>query len=639
MYYNTYNIDVKELDENSETFCMSEDDDYTRVLNNLEIKLKPHQLTLLKHCIKYENYDIKLINFDKIKEKYSSITENDYFNTQIGIIGDKVGSGKSFVILVLMLLNKNIKSSQIETYGYNKVFLNISRQNETFNTNVIVVPHNLYFQWIKYINIIINEEHNFKCKFIKTKKHLEEFIQNAKKINEYDLILITDTHFKIITNILTLNHIKINRLIFDEIDSIKIPSNKFIDSKFLWFLTASYGNILYPNGYEYYDHRIRRYIAKATGLNNNGYIKDLLSMMTIKRYKLFTHALILKNLDNYVDNSFNIPIPNNIFIECKDPIETTLLNGIVNENIIQFLNADDTQSAIQLFDSRQKKNENNIIDIVINKYNTDIHNLEVNIDSIKNMRYYMNEEENNNEKMIRINKIKDKIKILDEKILDIKNRINNNNICNICYEDLIKNKNTLVPTLVKCCSNKFCFKCINLWLSNSNMCPLCKYSLKKEDLFLISEDVNEEENEIIDESVPNPEFDKMKNLKILIKNIFNSNDNTRLIIFSSSEYSLEKIENILNNLNINYTELKGNKYIIKKNLESFYNGANSILLVNIYNYGSGLNLECATDIIMFHKFDKLIEKQVIGRAQRFGRKNSLNIHYLLNKNELSIINK
>jgi hypothetical protein len=108
---------------------------------------------------------------------------------------------------------------------------------------------------------------------------------------------------------LTLNHIKINRLIFDEIDSIKIPSNKFIDSKFLWFLTASYGNILYPNGYEYYDHRIRRYIAKATGLNNNGYIKDLLSMMTIKRYKLFTHALILKNLDSYVDNSFNIPIP------------------------------------------------------------------------------------------------------------------------------------------------------------------------------------------------------------------------------------------------------------------------------------------------------------------------------------------
>ena len=37
---------------------------------------------------------------------------------------------------------------------------------------------------------------------------------------------------------------------------------------------------------------------------------------------------------------------------------------------------------------------------------------------------------------------------------------------------------------------------------------------------------------------------------------------------------------------------------------------------------------------MFHKFDANIENQVIGRAQRFGRKNPLNIHYLLNENEI-----
>ena len=40
---------------------------------------------------------------------------------------------------------------------------------------------------------------------------------------------------------------------------------------------------------------------------------------------------------------------------------------------------------------------------------------------------------------------------------------------------------------------------------------------------------------------------------------------------------------------------------------------------------------------MFHKFDANIENQVIGRAQRFGRKESLNIHYLLNQNEIAQI--
>ena len=90
-------------------------------------------------------------------------------------------------------------------------------------------------------------------------------------------------------------------------------------------------------------------------------------------------------------------------------------------------------------------------------------------------------------------------------------------------------------------------------------------------------------------------------------------------------------------MDINFSDLKGNKHRIQNTINDYKNGFIKVLLVNIYNYGSGLNLECSTDIIMFHKFDKLIESQVIGRAQRCGRKTSLNIHYLLNENEISII--
>ena len=93
----------------------------------------------------------------------------------------------------------------------------------------------------------------------------------------------------------------------------------------------------------------------------------------------------------------------------------------------------------------------------------------------------------------------------------------------------------------------------------------------------------------------------------------------------------------MENLNINYSDLKGNKHRINNTINDYKNGFIKVLLVNIYNYGSGLNLECSTDIIMFHKFDKLIESQVIGRAQRSGRTEPLNIHYLLNENEISII--
>ena len=115
----------------------------------------------------------------------------------------------------------------------------------------------------------------------------------------------------------------------------------------------------------------------------------------------------------------------------------------------------------------------------------------------------------------------------------------------------------------------------------------------------------------------------------------NKKKGSKYLIFSEYDITFDNIIIILNNNNIKYSYLKGNKYIIEKLLREYKEGDLDILLVNINNYGSGLNLENTTDIIMFHNFDASIEKQVIGRAQRFGRKESLNIYYLLNQNEIT----
>jgi len=613
----TFNIEVEELEEESGKLEQP---------SNIKIKLKPHQLTLLNRCIEYENNRIKLNNFKKIRERYPDLQDNDYIKTHIGILGDKVGSGKSYVILSLILMNKSINYCHIESYGSNKIFLNISTQIECYKTNLLVIPHNLFFQWSDYIQ---NISDSISYKLIKQKKNLQEFISDAKKINNYDIILITDSHFRQLSNIIILNNIKINRLIFDEIDSLKLPNNKYISCKFYWFLTASYGNLLYPFGYEYYDERIDKIVKKANGLKNKGYIKDLFGNITNKRYRKFAHILVIKNKDEYVDKSFDIPEPNQYIIECKDPVETKLLNGIVDRNVINCLNADNNQGAIALFDSRQKKTEDNIIKIVINKYVSDISNIEIQIDATSKMKFRNNEEDNKIEIKNKINKLNEKKEILNNKIEDIKKRIENNKVCCICYDDEMTDK-----TVVQCCSNMFCFKCINIWLSSNNSCPLCKKRLKNDDLFLIQDKEIEEENIILDENKTNKSFDKLKNLEILLRNM---DKDSKILIFSSTDMSFDRIIRIMRELNIKYADLKGNKYIIQKTLNNFKEGNINVLLVNIYNYGSGLNLECSTDIIMFHKFDKLIESQVIGRAQRKGRKEKLNIHYLLNENEISII--
>jgi hypothetical protein len=56
-------------------------------------------------------------------------------------------------------------------------------------------------------------------------------------------------------------------------------------------------------------------------------------------------------------------------------------------------------------------------------------------------------------------------------------------------------------------------------------------------------------------------------------------------------------------------------------------------LLNAKNYGSGLNLQMTTDIIIYHKMSKDLENQVIGRGQRLGRTDALNVHYLYYENE------
>jgi hypothetical protein len=508
----------------------------------------------------------------------------------------------------------------------NDIFINITSPLETYKTNLLVVPHNLYYQWKKYITTITDDK-DFKYKLICRKKDLQEFILDTKKLNDYDLILVTDTNFKIISNLILLNNIKINRLIFDEIDSLNIPSNKKLNSNFYWFITASFSNLLFPKGYGFFDKKLNIYIRKASGLNNKGYITDLFTNIFYNMKEEFSHLLVLKNDDDYIDKSFNIPIPNQYIIQCKDPISTILLNGIVDKNVMNCLNANNNKGAIELFNSKQKITEENIINIVIEKFIDQIKNINIQIDAFSQMIFNTNNEENLRERNSRIEKLKEKRNILDTKIKNIKSRINNNNLCSICYED-IKDK-----TLVKCCSNIFCFKCINLWLCQKASCPLCKNNLKEDELYLIQDKEDEIDNEILDTDEINKNFDKLQNLEILLKN---KKKDSKYLIFSEYDISFENIIKIFND-KYKYSYLKGNKYIIQRILRDYKIGDLDILLVNIHNYGSGLNLENTTDIIMFHKFDANIENQVIGRAQRFGRTEPLNIHYLLNQNEISQI--
>ena len=74
---------------------------------------------------------------------------------------------------------------------------------------------------------------------------------------------------------------------------------------------------------------------------------------------------------------------------------------------------------------------------------------------------------------------------------------------------------------------------------------------------------------------------------------------------------------------------------MKKNIQKYKNENVNVLLLNSRYFGSGLNLENTSDIIIIHKMAADIEMQIIGRAQRYGRTNELRIWKLYYKNEIN----
>jgi SNF2 family DNA or RNA helicase len=102
----------------------------------------------------------------------------------------------------------------------------------------------------------------------------------------------------------------------------------------------------------------------------------------------------------------------------------------------------------------------------------------------------------------------------------------------------------------------------------------------------------------------------------------------KVVVFANYNETISKIQDTLQNANIQYVRLMG-AATTKANIIYTFETTNCVLLINASQDCAGINIPFCTDIIFFHKiYDKHIETQVIGRGQRIGRKGNLRVHYL-----------
>lgn len=622
---------------NQEEFTINERSERVLQPYNIKTNLKPHQLAMI--CAMKNLEESKFI---ELKDSCSNIDK--CFQTSVGCLCDKVGSGKSLTTLGLIAtipkrINKKKVSYQyglITTYRFYKNYLPI---------NLLVVPHNIVKQWEGYIN----ENTDLEYLLINNKKSFEKFIELFTKclsedLNvsyfDQDLLLVSNTFYNKITDLINnpgyLNiayeiyrNIIISRLIVDEVDTIKVTSSNGIVADFTWFITSSIKSIQNPNGYGVYEPhtytnwngQVVTYDRRVTKgkMPHTGYFKNVLTDISTIQFK---DMIYLKNDDEFVELSFKLPEIKITSIQCKGNIYTNVLYGIVNNDIMNMINAGDIESAIE-HSGFEQENEEGLIKIVTKDLKKNLNNKKIELHAKEQMTYSSIQS-----KEQALKKIKEDIEKLEDQIEQIRIRLLDTQSCPICY-DTIKNR-----IIVKCCNNPFCYECIMMAINHKSSCPLCRNNISKEDIIVLDNDNKKEDLMDIElDEEPDSERTKIENLKKYLEEIY-SLGNRKILIFSEYDNSFKEITNYLEEKNYKYSNLKGSTSRINNIVEKYKGDDLDILLLNSRYFGSGLNLENTTDLFMYHKMNESIENQVIGRAQRPGRKDPLNIYRLLYHNEL-----
>ena len=113
-----------------------------------------------------------------------------------------------------------------------------------------------------------------------------------------------------------------------------------------------------------------------------------------------------------------------------------------------------------------------------------------------------------------------------------------------------------------------------------------------------------------------------------VLSLIKSKKDGKFIIFSAWDQTFTPIREMLILNNITYIEVKGAISTRQKNLSNFKTGGTNVIFLNTENNGSGINIQEASDLIVYHDMDSSTLSQIIGRANRLGRVNSLNVHHL-----------
>jgi hypothetical protein len=497
-------------------------------------------------------------------------------NLPFGVLSDKPGSGKTFVVLALIYYAKKLFKST--------------------GPNIIVVPHNIYNQWVDSIDNFLGKILTYKC--LLEYNEITALFTNTELLYKYDIIITTPLNYGVFAS--TVNGIgsQVRRVFFDEADTMKNLLVDAINAKFTWFISAS----------------IQRVFDSQT-------LKAKIGIYDLYLPDLLKNECYCKN--SFIDANIKLEKPNTELFICRDFYLDNILVKILDEDKLNAINAHDYTDIRADCDGFAVKNTKDITrQMYLYSKQVVIEQEELLKDLEKKLKFPNREEYN------RVVKTKMNVEARRDKYLNIhmqiKLLVEKNNICIECWDPVIFEEKHIDIYRSECND----ILCQNCWekINEKYKCVGCKNphlkNTYKPEQFIVT-------SKMVKENLTN----KLNKFVILDKIIELTGN--KVLMYTKHRGLSNYLKNLSYKLNFEYGELNGgNIKQIDLVLKEFKTNPNvKILLIDDSYFGVGLNIEYATDFIFIHKSEPAVESQLIGRAQRFGRTDKLNIWKLLYKNE------
>lgn len=561
------------------------------IKNNQVIgEMYPYQLSTVSFMETFEKR-----NFT---EKTSEETEEINVKTNVGVLANDSGSGKTRVLLALVANNKNNCSEDSKKTD--------SQNTMTFCQNIGVsssgIPYNSGDSFVPEItsvskktpefpenscfigaSLVICSQLNLKAWTSEIKKAMVSsfgvyYVDTNKKAaswtNVYEnsnggvkLVLCSSSFYNNLVR--NSENMVWDRVIIDDPEFLKgIKEN--VKTRFTWFVTST------PE--------------KLNCIRGTSMINSVLGNI-----RLSMEHFMLKCSDEYSDQMTSSRVKfENFLVEYVRPAYINILRSHFSPEVRSLVAEKKYEEAV-LKMGGDVMSEKCIIDTYTRTTEAKIRELEL-----------QGNTEDKNRLLSRLSGIK-------EKITNMKNET-----CGVCFSDLE------APVMTKCCNNFVCMECIHESMKYKACCVYCRAPVSFSSTILISE-------KEIDGSGDNTRReldigDKKTECVKVIRNAISSNQNGKTLIVVSR--GIREITQELINQKIDFSDVASsrNVNIVKKALGDFRatRGTN-VLVLGAYDTISGINLDNVNNVIFYDIVSCNTIRQILGKVTSMSRLSEISL--------------